>query len=693
MVGFSQNLLGQVVIKGKVLDQQDNSPLPGANIYLLNNWRIGVSSDIKGEFVFTVAEEDLKRDTLICSFIGFEDFKTPLINWNEGTIQLVALDKSLDEVTIEASKLVAEEFQYQEIKKLEIYTNPAAKADPLLAVNSLASATPVDESANISLRGSPSAQTGVFFNDVPIYDYVKFSQLNGIGVFSIFNTAIVKEVAVFPGSPPLEYGNSSSGLIGVTSDETIPKVNSNSLTISPASFGYFRQQRLSKKVALSFFGNYQLGGILKKLNPGSLQNIRNFNLFDGGVYLLAKPGKTSLVKVFNYSLSEQYTFAFRSPSFIGDFGQARNRNFTTLKYEFRKNRHSVNLNGGYSFSKADFAFSQFETNLKGKDHYIGLNYQYVGEQFEWKVGLSSDNRNQLVNGNAPLIPFALRAEHPTINFDSGQRISVDEGFLYGKFYPTEFFSVGLGLRSNFALNRNAYLSRQLNLKFQFSNALSLVIGGGRYHQRLIDRTGSNLFVQADQLSADLKWSSIGWQANASIFWKRDRKDLADGAISGVEVYLERKIVESLEISFSASYLNADVPVSLKELNPSSINYYVRSNFNWNFRGTWSLAGNVLYREGSTYSQVDRTLYNENLQVFEPLFSGQLNQLPNYFSMGLSLSNQFAISEKFTVIGFASLNNLTNHRNVRSIIYNVDYSNSEAELFSLRTLYFGAVINC
>jgi len=44
---------------------------------------------------------------------------------------------------------------------VEIYLNPSSKADPLLAVNSLPSATTLDESANISFRGRSPAETGI----------------------------------------------------------------------------------------------------------------------------------------------------------------------------------------------------------------------------------------------------------------------------------------------------------------------------------------------------------------------------------------------------------------------------------------------------------------------------------------------------------------------------------------------------
>ncbi|MEL7147553.1 MAG: TonB-dependent receptor, partial [Bacteroidota bacterium] len=306
----STDVVAQRLISGTVVDQVSGEPLPGANLYLLNDWETGTSTDLNGGFSLLLKEKAQLEDTIVFSFLGFAEQLIPVKSWKNGVVRMRLKQRALAEVVVESSSLVAEEFQYEEISKLKIYTSPAAKADPLLAVNALPSATPSDESANISLRGGSTAQTGVFFNDVPIYDYVKFSQLNGIGVFSIFNTALVKNVSVFPGNPPLEYGNVSGGMVSVVSDDKVVKANTNNVTISPASFGYFRQQRISDRVMLSFFGYYQPGGILKSINGDALRGIRGFELFDAGLYLFAQLNDHSLIKVFNYSLAESYQFNF-----------------------------------------------------------------------------------------------------------------------------------------------------------------------------------------------------------------------------------------------------------------------------------------------------------------------------------------------------------------------------------------------
>lgn len=691
---FSLAARGQQVIRGRVADLETGEFLPGANIYLLDDWQTGASSGIDGAFEFRTGQRTSPDDTVIISFVGFEELRIPLKDWVEETVYLVPVESKLTEIVVRSSALIAEEFQYEKISKIDIYTNPAAKADPILAVNSLPSATPADESANISLRGGNPGQTGVFFNDVPIYDYVKFSQLNGIGVFSIFNTAIVEALSVFPGNPPLEYGNVSGGMITISSDEQVAAVSTNSLTVSPASFGYFRQQRISEKMSLSFFGNYQPGGILKVINGDAIRGVDRFNLIDGGIYLFAKPGERSMLKIFNYSLSESYRFNFRSASYNGFFSQKRKRNFTTFKWRQQLSEQGVlSINSGLSFSDADFSYSQFVTHTRGRDLFLGVNYQHTGEKAELKGGWSSDHRYQQAAGISPQYGYALAAGHPMLSFETDDGMGTDEAFVYLKLFPSDRFTIGGGMRAGGFMGGDFYLAEQLNAKWDFHSDWSVVIGVGQYHQVMRQLSFERDFTRivSEQLSADLQWNVAGIKGSLSLFGKINSGDPAlENTIRGIEIFFERNVADRLSYNISGSYLVYDKEPRIGDNQPGNINYFLRSNLNWNFSGRWTLGANILYREGSEYFPVDRSTYQPSLEVYVPVYAENRENQPDYFSAGLSLSNELALNEHSTMIVFASVNNLTDHWNVRAYSYNTDYSQKTGQLFGGRTIYFGFV---
>ncbi|MBL7849396.1 MAG: hypothetical protein JNN04_00745, partial [Cyclobacteriaceae bacterium] len=61
------------------------------------------------------------------------------------------------------------------------------------------------------------------------------------------------------------------------------------------------------------------------------------------------------------------------------------------------------------------------------------------------------------------------------------------------------------------------------------------------------------------------------------------------------------------------------------------------------------------------------------------------------TLDLSVSKIFPVGES-SAIGFLSLSNVFDFRNVRGYSYNFDYTQAADELFSLRTLYLGFIYN-
>jgi hypothetical protein len=130
-------------VSGSMKDHVSGGALQGASIYAKGK-NIGTISNVDGRFSLAAVA---LGDSLIVTFVGYEN-KTVIITDCVLNIALVPFQKNIAEVIISADKLIAEEFSTRKISKIEIYTNPSAKADPLLAVNAMPSSTTTDESAN-----------------------------------------------------------------------------------------------------------------------------------------------------------------------------------------------------------------------------------------------------------------------------------------------------------------------------------------------------------------------------------------------------------------------------------------------------------------------------------------------------------------------------------------------------------------
>ena len=87
------------VITGKIINSEDNEPLPFASIRLKNH-PIGTISNENGDFDFYIPKSK-RTDTLSISFIGFNSYEVPLIHINRKLeILLTPSSNVLDEVIL-----------------------------------------------------------------------------------------------------------------------------------------------------------------------------------------------------------------------------------------------------------------------------------------------------------------------------------------------------------------------------------------------------------------------------------------------------------------------------------------------------------------------------------------------------------------------------------------------------------------
>ena len=700
LVSFSfDGVLGQS-LSGTVTDAVDGEPLVGANVYSKSDWRKGTSTDVYGRFTL---EGTITGDTLVLSFIGYQERYYVVTSLREVTITLSPQTLNMSAVVVEAEYLAAEEFTYKKINRLDIYMDPNAKADPLLAVNSLPSSTTLDESANVSFRGSSPAETGIFFNNVPLYDAVRFSQLNGIGTFGIFNTAIVDEMLVFPGNPPLEYGNTTSGLIAIKTTENIPEMSTNIATVSLASYGLFTNRPAGKHSAITVFSNYQPSAVLKGLNPEAFENIESFNSADLGVNFLHRFNDKTILKIFNYSLAEGYDVNFRSPTYAGLFQQEKQRNFTVTNFRKRIKQSEITLNSNASFTRSDFGYADTDITLNNFDGFFSANYQYFHSNFNVKTGLTLDYRWQKFNGIFYTFDFAEGPGYPTTTGRSTAETNRPEIYLYTRYYWGKRVTIGGGLRKNLPTQgQKHYLSGQLNTKFELNKKTNLVLAWGKYHKYDLSQSGgddqqeSTIFIESDQISLDMNWKKKSLEFTAALFGKRTRDASGTTEIAGLEAFIDGPLLPKLSGQLSYTLIHGRTTTDEGEEYPSAydLNYFIRGNLEYRFSTTWSMNTTFLTREGQYYQPVIGASFNPALNVFMPQRAGlsQQERLPRYSIINLSVSRLIPINERFSVVIFGSCSNVLDTKNVRTYTYDFDYTSRSPEYFSLRTAYFGAVIN-
>lgn len=680
-----------VSVSGFVKDAVSGEALPGATVRTMKNATIGLTTDGNGKFLWTANQSDSLR----VSFVGYEDAVVVIGLACEIEVKLTPSFTGLDEIIISSERLIAEEFTMSKIKKLEIYTNPSAKADPLLAVNALPSATTTDESANISLRGGSPNETGIFLNNVPINDAVRYGQLNGIGTFSIFNTALISQVQVYPGNPPLEFGNTASGLIALTTDEMIPTKAIHTVSASLASVGYYTSRKVGKGAALTGFTNFQPSGLLRWFNPVALERIKRFNTVDLGVHFFSRLSERTALKIFTYANRESFLFDSRTPTFRGNVNQEKARSYTVTNIRHRFRNSELSFNHGLSFSRARFSQSTLDAQLDLTDFYTSLNYQYFGTKLEIKTGLSYDYRGSNFEGKFPRYRYALGEQFPVDSTASRQAIRLPELYLYGKIHLTPKWIAGGGVRKGISTNeQSGFLSSQLNVNFRPTKPWNFILSMGRYNKMVIPQgiSAESTQIRTDQYSLDVSYTKQRLESALSLFVKDGQQGDQQTHLRGIELYGRYRIHRNLRTQLSLTSLRARQTLKGETISsPFDIRYFIRGNAEYKFGDTWTATFVFLFREGSFYLPVVGAHFNSSVGAYEPIYDRQA-RLPNYSLIDFSFSNLFAVGKNASAVAFCGLSNVPNFKNVRDYTYNFDYTLKTAEYYALRTIYFGVVVS-
>jgi hypothetical protein len=662
--------------------------LPGASLYVKGKNK-GTISKTNGSFSLAATV----GDSVSISFVGYAN-KTIIITDCVLNIALAPFQKNIDEVVINADKLIAEEFSIRKISKIEIYTNPSAKADPLLAVNAMPSSTTTDESANISLRGGSPDETGIFLNDVPINDAVRYSQLNGIGTFSIFNTAMINSVQVYPGNPPLEYGNSASGIIALQTDEVIPSRNAATLSITLASIGGYASIKLDEQSSLTAFSNLQTAGLFVKLNEKALNSLKGFSSYDLGLHYFRQMKNHITLKVFNYSTSESYQYLYDQPTYLEIFNQRKFRNFTVANVRKQIGKTSLSINQGLSFSKANYDYSTLDFDLLLKDYFTSFNIHRSDEKMEWKTGFSYFHQATNSGGTFPLYSFAYGQQFPAYEFSQRMRLRTPEWYGYAKRYLGPFI-IGGGLRKNLNVSPKLnYTSWQANAQYKPNNGWSFILSAGDYHKNILadGEQNNEALTSTRQYSFDGLYKQNNFEASASFFYKKGLRENIESKTLGVELFTRYKLSEELNLQLSLTSLDAEQKQGEnKQPSKYNIGYFLRGNIAYKVQGTWTFTLVYLFREGSYYTPIESSFFNNDVGAYEPVYSTTASRLPEYGTLDVNVSKIFLLGNH-TAIAFLSAGNIFNFKNVRDYSYNENYSSRSKELFSQRVIYFGLIIN-
>ena len=212
---FSASGQEKFTISGYVKDQSDGETLIGATV-LIRELSSGNITNVYGFYSITIPPGEYSVEY---RYVGYQPIqKTVSLNQNVRLdVELLSTEQKLEEVVVTAKpedeNVSGMEMSTAELDITTIQKIPAflGEVDVVKSLQLLPGVTTVGEGASgFNVRGGSVGQNLILLDEAPVYN-----SSHMFGFFSVFNPDAVKDVKLYKGGIPAEYGGRLSSILDV----------------------------------------------------------------------------------------------------------------------------------------------------------------------------------------------------------------------------------------------------------------------------------------------------------------------------------------------------------------------------------------------------------------------------------------------------------------------------------------------
>jgi len=425
-------------LSGYIKDKASGEELIGATIQVKDT-TIGASSNIYGFYSLSLPEGGY---TLVVSYIGYNSLELEVSLRENKTfdIELTTVSTEMEEVVVKAEK---DDATLEDagvgttkinIKKLETLPVFMGEKDILKSIQLLPGISASSEgSTGLNVRGGKPDQNLILLDEAVVYNPSHF-----LGFFSVFNSDALKDLTIYKGGIPAQYGGRASSVL----DIYMKNGNKRKFSLS-GGLGLISSRLTFEGPIVKDKGSFIISGratyldlILRLVQPDQFGDLA-LGFWDLNVKANYSIGKKDRIYLSGYMGRDNFKF--------GDFGGLNYGNYTVT---FRWN-HTFNEK---LFSNTSFFFS---------DYYYGYVIGRSGEQFTIEAGIRD---------------FALKQDY---SYYHSPKHTIRYGWnvTYHQFQPSQLRSDNSNINSLIADKKHATESGiYVGHEFQISDKIKAIYG-------------------------------------------------------------------------------------------------------------------------------------------------------------------------------------------------------------------------
>ena len=684
---FTQNIL-EVQIKNK-----ENENLIGVKVQVNNKI---VYTNING-FV-NIEYRDL-NDSIYCSNLNYYNYKTNIrtvINILKNKIILRSETFNLQEIELNLNRPITEKYAVERLDKFDIYFNPIAQNDVLKGISSLAYSTTNNQSAEISLRGSPPFNSNVILNGVPILNPVRADAAKQASSFSLFNPEIINNFDVYASNPPLTQGNTIGGLIDLRTVNSVEKKKID-IGVGLSNISVLYATPIKKKSNLIVYSNYGFSKTFIDINKDAFDStLIKFSSIDFGLNFNTKFNNKVIFNTFQYFIQENSNNFEHRYNYTG-IGEINNfRYFSVQNIKFVLPFGTIFLNNGIDISLQKYKFGNQNLNDQKKTIFNSIEFKKTFHKFILQAGIQSQMNIQNYKDSFPIYYYAVKPNNPNNFIDSTINFTLLESFITLNYdYNTKTAFI-LGIRKNLNNLNNNYTSFQFSYNYKPNSNNNFILGFGQYNKYNIPNYiyAGLYYIKNYQISIDYTYTYKNIKITTGIYYKKDEYPYYDINTLGIDYSIDWQINKHFNFKFANGHLSQKNIVN----NLSSSGDY---NLPFNLKiylkyqnaklGTFSLI--AITRPGNYFTPFNSSILNTRIDAYQPIYSTNINRekTENYLSLDFTYSLVKNFSTNKTAVFYLNINNIFNIKSQQNNpVYNENYSTYYLKNFPSRIIYFGAV---
>lgn len=579
IIVLAVNLAGQnrlTTLKGYVKEVNDNHPLKGVNVSVLNT-TFGTSTDSLGNYILNIKPGQY---TIAFSYVGYETLlKNVSIAENETIILLNASLKSsfyvMNGITINANR----DFGIQNpdtLKSKDIQNMPNLYSDVLRSVKILSGVTSNNElSSTYNVRGGNFDENLIYLNGYEIYQPYLIQQGSEVSQ-SIVNGSMVNTLEFYHAAFPVHYGDKMSSSLAVNyytkeNPELGGELNADLFNMGLTL--HDKTRNLNWRTGL----RYAYPSLFDKMLQTKGQYKPSFNDFQFlGTYDLSNNYQAQLLLVTarnNFNLTPQSWFGDFQTSYLdikqvtlnfnGNSDYKYNTDLLGLKFLAHiSDNSSISTSFAYYFDKElynknlsyDVYYSNGAYNPQDSIRYLETGHEYAQnylntKRFELKSDCNLIYKTQTISVGATLryskmessldeLVYYVGADS-VLNFSNSafQKLTTDfnslSAYIEDNIFLNSKLSANAGLRVlKYYFNGEFLISPRASITFKLDTSNSFNLTWGYYYQppyfyetRDKSITGAKSLLSQKDVQYNLSWK-CNYKENSKFTAELFYKDLS-----------------------------------------------------------------------------------------------------------------------------------------------------------------------